>query len=542
MEEPLPFKLRDFIYNWASAFRSWRYRRAGMTIGTGCKISSSAKLDMTNPRGVVIGDNTAISFRTSILTHDFLNGRHVTTTVGSNSFIGAGSIILPGVQVGDNAVVGAGSVVFSDVPSNCVVTGNPARVVERNRVTGRWGTRKRDFLSSESISQLTTAEAAPVNNTSYGASDTATNRTDVLARYVPGLDPDTSFLDSGYDSFAMISLRAQIEQDEGIQIADSAWERVERPRDLLPYLPASTSEPRATVTSSAVSCSHSGQAVVSPSGPPAINRHSGHVHGAQARRHYEINMPQMSRKGLSESWLFKEIGDVHWTLITNALGMKSRFIADQDGDRLYATFTKIKYESNLPLSAFSENDEVDLSADMTRFGAGMFMSSIVLRSAQIQTVFQLMSSFSRFGEKGNNRSLTKGQPFIPEHFAIPSVTDRPLLSTEYAAIRASQIETPVYSTNYKIVPIHDINGVGLLYFAAYPIIHDICIERYVAGRFSLSPLARDVNYFANSGEGDELRFDISSWEEQDDLITSVAHISRGDGNKMATIRSSYKKA
>lgn len=44
-------------------------------------------------------------------------------------WIGAGTIVLPGVTVGQNAVVGAGSVVTRDVPSAAVVVGNPARVI-----------------------------------------------------------------------------------------------------------------------------------------------------------------------------------------------------------------------------------------------------------------------------------------------------------------------------------------------------------------------------------------------------------------------------
>lgn len=46
-------------------------------------------------------------------------------------WIGARSIILPGVRIGRGSVVGAGSVVTKDVPECCVVAGNPARVVRR---------------------------------------------------------------------------------------------------------------------------------------------------------------------------------------------------------------------------------------------------------------------------------------------------------------------------------------------------------------------------------------------------------------------------
>lgn len=48
--------------------------------------------------------------------------------IGSNVWIGAGAIVLPGVSIGDDAIVGAGSVVTRDVPAGATVMGNPARV------------------------------------------------------------------------------------------------------------------------------------------------------------------------------------------------------------------------------------------------------------------------------------------------------------------------------------------------------------------------------------------------------------------------------
>lgn len=49
--------------------------------------------------------------------------------IGKNCWIGAGSLILPGVTIGDNTVIGAGSVVTKDIPSSVVAVGNPCRVM-----------------------------------------------------------------------------------------------------------------------------------------------------------------------------------------------------------------------------------------------------------------------------------------------------------------------------------------------------------------------------------------------------------------------------
>ena len=50
-------------------------------------------------------------------------------SIADDAWIGAGAIVLPGVTIADGAIVGAGAVVTSDVPSNAVVVGNPARVI-----------------------------------------------------------------------------------------------------------------------------------------------------------------------------------------------------------------------------------------------------------------------------------------------------------------------------------------------------------------------------------------------------------------------------
>lgn len=49
--------------------------------------------------------------------------------IGNNCFIGAHTLILPGVTIGNNCIVGAGSVVTKSVPDSSVVAGNPAKYI-----------------------------------------------------------------------------------------------------------------------------------------------------------------------------------------------------------------------------------------------------------------------------------------------------------------------------------------------------------------------------------------------------------------------------
>ena len=79
---------------------------------------------------------------------------------------------------------------------------------------------------------------------------------------------------------------------------------------------------------------------------------------------------------------------------------------------------------------------------------------------------------------------------------------------------------------------------GLLYFAAYPIINDICAARFAGPSFSrvFSTQRRDVFYFANSDPDETLVYRIHRWDTDDDAVEMEASLSRqSDGVTMASI-------
>jgi acetyltransferase-like isoleucine patch superfamily enzyme len=142
MAVPVATRIRDWLREIVIALRRQYLSRVWkMDIGEGTAISMSAKLDKTNPRGIHIGKYSVVTFGAAILTHDYVNSLNRDVFIGDNCFIGAHSIILPGVTIGDSCIVAAASVVARDVPAGSLVAGNPARVVEHHVQTTHYGVR-----------------------------------------------------------------------------------------------------------------------------------------------------------------------------------------------------------------------------------------------------------------------------------------------------------------------------------------------------------------------------------------------------------------
>ena len=112
-------------------------RRTGIEIHPGAVIGEGLFID--HGTGVIIGETTIIGNNVTLYQGVTLGGtgkehgkRH--PTIKDNVMISAGAKVLGSFTVGENSKIGAGSVVLEEVPPNCTVVGVPGRVVKRDNV------------------------------------------------------------------------------------------------------------------------------------------------------------------------------------------------------------------------------------------------------------------------------------------------------------------------------------------------------------------------------------------------------------------------
>ena len=127
--------IKEFVYRLRGEYTTEKLVSMGMQVGRNFKRLNGVILDPGHCWLIEIGDNVTMAPRVHILCHDastktFLNFTKIgRVTIGNNVFIGAESVVLPGVTIGSNVVIGANSTVTRDIPENSVAVGSPARVI-----------------------------------------------------------------------------------------------------------------------------------------------------------------------------------------------------------------------------------------------------------------------------------------------------------------------------------------------------------------------------------------------------------------------------
>jgi probable biosynthetic protein (TIGR04098 family) len=275
-----------------------------------------------------------------------------------------------------------------------------------------------------------------------------------------------------------------------------------------------------------------------------------------------IHLPQTDATGLSENWLFKHGGEMHWNHLCAAInvgGVNSEEMRDGAGKPLYPTFVAIRGRYGQPLCAVHMDEHLHTTVRLTHFGRAFFQSNVTLSNDAARFDLELLTTFvARAREERNElhqslpsadlvyqcESLKEAPPLLKLSQALRhrDLTDYDFLGHSFSFLEAGLDLT----TDYEPSPYIDYNGAGLLYFAAYPTIADT-LERQLIIRHALmnrardwacatSTVARDVFYYRNLNLGQRLTATLRRFDQTGENIILHTELREGSsGARLADI-------
>jgi probable biosynthetic protein (TIGR04098 family) len=329
----------------------------------------------------------------------------------------------------------------------------------------------------------------------------------------------------GLDSMALLVFREECERAFAVVIADEDWVGFESLGGLLNYL-----EERAAMAAAGSSAGETSAA-------------SRLWTASDMVEHLEIGMPLTGINQLSENALLKHLGDLRWRHIARLTGASSRNLVDSAGERLYPAFffVHVQFPEPAGMAAYGENDRVDLVDTVARFGSSLLDGIAYIvplgRGAAPRRPLAGMDDAVAHGVPAVRLSnafvmqfngaewLRKSRPREDLIAGIPVAATPPdsYLLNKQAAERGYVVAAPPSFIplhrcvfEYDIDPDRDVNGVGLLYFANYPLFLDLAeraallsvprpLDGALINRRSLTD--RKIVYLNNASWRDSLRIE-----------------------------------
>ena len=263
-------------------------------------------------------------------------------------------------------------------------------------------------------------------------------------------------------------------------------------------------------------------------------------------RRIRLGMPHLDAGGLSEAWLFRHAGDLHWDAISQRLGVASDDIRGDDLQRLYPTVVALRARYTAPLSAARENDLFDGSVEMVPCGGACAHGRISAAVGGNRLSVDLVTTFAARQPDGSMRMALPAarlaalwQPgSAPSRLALlaRAARRRQPLDDAFAGPSLDPPGPALGRVRHRPSPYADYNGARLLYFAAYPTIADTAerqvvtelglVSRRTDWALAVSPIARDVFYYGNLPLGDGLLVDVLAFDLTDDGVKTRVRLRR----------------
>ncbi len=275
-----------------------------------------------------------------------------------------------------------------------------------------------------------------------------------------------------------------------------------------------------------------------------------------------IHLPQTDATGLSENWLFKHCGEMHWDYLCAAMGVSgvnSQEMRDDAGKRLYPTFVAIKGRYATPLSMVQMDQHFQTTVKLNHFGRAFFHSTVTFGNEETRFDLEMLTTFVARNKNGlndlhqslpsanlvyNSRPLNSPPPLLKLSQAL---RHGELMEYDFLGRHLALSEPALgLQMSFEPSPYIDYNGAGLLYFAAYPTIADT-IERRLIGNHLLadptrdwatqsSTIARDVFYYRNLDLGKSLIATLKRFDRAgENVILHTLLTNEVDGAPLAEL-------
>jgi len=243
----------------------------------------------------------------------------------------------------------------------------------------------------------------------------------------------------------------------------------------------------------------------------------------------DLGMPHLGRNNLSESALFKAIGNDRWRQIQTVGKTPTSLIQDDAGSRLYATFffLEVNFTPEHPLAAHGENETMSFATDLSHYGQVYLDGKHCLVDAP---EFWVRSSNVFIYQAGGPSKLSMSIPANMDFSEIPELPTQPdslmlcrLARTRGAFFDPESDDVDVFpgerEFTYRLDVDRDLNGAGLVYFANFISFLDIA-ERGVLTQLdhevppsvldARSTYRRRVGYYGNAQSNDSLRIRVKA--------------------------------
>lgn len=227
-----------------------------------------------------------------------------------------------------------------------------------------------------------------------------------------------------------------------------------------------------------------------------------------------LGMAECGWRGISEGWILRHLGDVHWQQIAQAMGQQAAVFTDASGAPVYAAFCAISEQIQRPELA-RPGAVLTIASRLRRLSATRLISchDLDIDGMAFGKVI-LITAFVRHGPTGQNTQIHRAQPLGALDVPTIEPGDDDGFAEEAARLyRSAEADGADRQVDVTPCPTTDFNAAGLLYCANYPALADRAEWRLMPDLARGMLSARKIVYLGNVDAG----------------VSVIAHVSHNCG-------------